>query len=190
MKKDIEAATEKIRAQDYDGALEILKKALQAEAKNVNALYLSGLSYAKKKMYPEAKANLEEIIGLTPDFAPGHFQLGVCYQQTGEKEKALAQYREVIRLDPKNLDNYFNAALILVEMNKTAEALEYCTIILATRPDDPDVNEVAGQCQLQLGDYPKALSFFEKAVAFSQDEGKKKTMNELIAALQKAINQK
>jgi tetratricopeptide (TPR) repeat protein len=190
MKKDLEDATEKIRNLDYDGALGILKKALQTDPKNVNALYLTGLSYSKKKMYPEAREALEQVTALTPDFAPAHFQLGVCLQKLGEKEKALEQYREVIRLDPKNLDNYFNAALILVEMNQTADAFAYCTKILETRSDDPDVNEMAGQCQLQLGDYPRALAFFEKAVAFSQDNDKKKIMNELIADLRKTMKQK
>ena len=190
MKKDLEDATEKIRSLDYDGALDILKKALQIDPKNVNALYLSGLSYAKKKIFPEAKAALEQVTALTPDFAPAHFQLGVCYQQTGEKEKALAQYREVMRLDPANLDNYFNATLILVQLNQPAEALENCLKILQARPDDPDVNEMAGQCQLQLGDYAKALAYFEKALAFSKDEAKKKLLNELITDLRKSTGQK
>jgi tetratricopeptide (TPR) repeat protein len=186
MKKDLEDATEKIRNLDYDGALDILKKALQTDPKNANALYLSGLSYAKKKMYSEAKAALEQVTTLTPDFAPAHFQLGICYQQSGEPEKALAQYREVMRLDPANLDNYFNATLILVQLNKPTEALENCLKILQTRPEDPDVNEMAGQCQLQLGDYGKALAYFEKALAFSKDEAKKKLLNELIAELRKS----
>jgi len=186
MKKNLEAATEKIRELDYDGALEILKRALAADAKNVNALYLTGLSYAKKKKYPEAKEALEQVTALTPDFAPAHFQLGVCFQQQGDAEKALAQYREVMRLDPTNLDNYFNATLILVQLNQPTEALENCLKILQARPDDPDVNEMAGQCQLQLGDYPKALAYFEKALASSKDEVKKKLLNELIAELRKS----
>jgi len=190
MKKDLEAATEKIRDLDYDGALEILGRARQADAKNVNVLYLTGLSYAKKKMIPEAREALEQVTMLTPDFAPAHFQLGVCFQQSGEAEKALAQYREVMRLDPANLDNYFNATLILVQLNQPKEALENCLKILQARPDDPDVNEMAGQSHLQLGDYPKALAFFEKALAFSKDDAKKKLLNELIADLRKSVVQK
>ena len=190
MKKDLEDATEKIRELDYDGALDILNKALQADAKNANVLYLAGLSYAKKKMYIEAKAVLEQVTALTPDFAPAHFQLGVCYQQKGNGEKALAQYREVMRLDPTNLDNYFNATLILVQLNKPVEALENCLKILQARPNDPDVNEMAGQCQLQLGDYPQALAYFEKALSFSKDEAKKKLLHELIAELRKSIEKK
>ncbi|HUU06703.1 MAG TPA: tetratricopeptide repeat protein [Patescibacteria group bacterium] len=186
MKKDLEDATEKIRELDYDGALEILKRALESDAKNVNALYLTGLAFAKKKMYTEAKEALEQVTVLTPDFAPAHFQLGVCFQQEGEAEKALVQYREVMRLDPANLDNYFNATLILVQLNQPTEALANCQKILQERPDDPDVNEMAGQCQLQLGDYPKALACFEKALAFSKDEAKKKLLNELIAELRKS----
>ncbi len=187
LKKDLDDATEKIRMQDYEGALEILKRAMAADAKNVNVLYLTGLSYAKKKMFPEALAALEQVAALTPDFAPAHFQLGVCLQQSGEAEKALAQYREVMRLDPANLDNYFNATLILVQLNQPKEALENCLKILQARPDDPDVNEMAGQCQLQLGDYPKALAYFEKALAFSRDDAKKKLLNELIADLRKSV---
>lgn len=190
MKKDLDDATEKIRELDYDGALAILGRARQADAKNVNVLYLTGLSYAKKKMYPEAIAALELMTGLTPDFAPAHFQLGVCFQQAGEAEKALAQYREVMRLDPSNLDNYFNATLILVQLNKPTEALENCLKILQARPDDPDVNEMAGQSQLQLGEYAKALAYFEKALAFSKDEAKKKLLNELSTELRKSLGQK
>jgi tetratricopeptide (TPR) repeat protein len=190
MKKDLDAATEKIRVQDYDGALEILKRALATDAKNANALYLTGLSYTKNKMYLEAKGALEQVTVLTPDFAPAHFQLGVCYQQSDEKEKALAQYREVMRLDPANLDNYFNATLILVQLNQPKEALENCLKILQARPEDPDVNEMAGQSQLQLGDYPQALAYFEKALACNKDEAKKKLLAELISDLRKSIGQK
>lgn len=190
IKKDIEDATEKIRQLDYDGALEILGRARQADAKDMNVLYLTGLSYAKKKMYPEAVAALEEVTAATPDFAPAHFQLGVCFQQSGEAEKALAQYREVMRLDPSNLDNYFNATLILVKLNKPSEALENCLKILQARPDDPDVNEMAGQSQLQLGEYAKALPYFEKALAGSKDEAKKNLLNELISELRKSLGQK
>jgi protein O-GlcNAc transferase len=185
MKKDLEDATEKIRKLDYDGALEILRRALETDAKNVNVLYLTGLSYAKKKMVPEAIAALEQVTVLTPDFAPAHFELGVCLQQAGDAEKALLQYREVMRLDPENLDNFFNATLILVQLNQPAEALANCLKILQARPDDPDVNEMAGQCQLQLGDYPKALAYFEKALAFSKDEAKKKLLGELITDLRR-----
>jgi len=190
IKKDLDAATEMIRNQDYDGALDVLKKILQTDAKNPNALYLSGLSYLKKKMYPEAEAMLQEVTVLSADFPPAHFQLGVCYQQLGKKEKALEQYREVVRLDPKNMDNYFNAALILIEMQQSAEAMQYCAKILEVRPDDPDVNEMAARCQLQLGDYPKALAYFEKTMALTSDEAKKKDLSEIIASLQKTIQQK
>jgi tetratricopeptide (TPR) repeat protein len=190
MKKDLKDATERIRNQDYDGALEILGRARQADAKNANVLYLIGLSFAKKKMFPEAREALEQVTVLTPDFAPAHFQLGICLQQSGEMEKALAQYREVIRLDPANLDNYFNATLILVQANKPAEALENCLKILQARPDDPDVNEMAGQCQLQLGNYAQALTYFEKALTFVKDEAKKNLLNELIAELRKSLEKK
>ena len=190
LKAVIEAASDKIRAQDYDAALGILAKALQRDPKNVNLLYLSGLCLAKKRSFPEAKEALEQVTVLTPDFAPAHFQLGVCYQQTDEKEKALAQYREVMRLDPTNPDCYFNVALILIALNQPAEAMGFCEKVLQARPDDPDINEMAGQCQLQLGDYDKALAFFEKAAGLCKDEAKRQSLNELITTLRKAIKPK
>jgi tetratricopeptide (TPR) repeat protein len=190
MKKYLEDAAERIRNLDYDGALEILGRAQQADANNVNVLYLTGLSHAKKKAYPEALTALERVVALAPEFAPAHFQLGICYQQTDAKEKALEQYREVTRLDPANLDADFNAALILIALNRPAEAMGCCEKVLQERPDDPDLNEMAGQCQLQLADYPKALVFFEKAAALCKDEAKKKTMDDIIASLRKAMQPK
>lgn len=190
VKKDLDEATERIRALDYDGALEVLGRAAKADPGNTNVLYLTGLALAKKKMFAEARSALERVAAAAPDFAPARFQLGVCYQQTDEKEKALAEYREVMRLDPANLDAYFNATLVLIALNRPQEASGYCGTVLQARPDDPDMNEMAGQCQLQLGNYPSALAFFEKALASSRDEDKKKAMAELIAALKKTTGAK
>lgn len=190
VKKELDEAAERIRALDFDGALEVLGRAVTADPENTNVLYLTGLALAKKKRFPEARSALERVAAAAPDFAPARFQLGVCYQQSDEKEKALAEYREVMRLDADNLDAYFNATLVLIALNRPQEAVGYCEKVLQARPDDPDMNEMAGQCQLQLGNYPQALSFFEKAAATCRDEGKKKTMAELIAALKKTTGAK
>src|SRR4030043_648880 len=55
---------EKIKQGDYDGALAFLKDVLAKNPKDSNALYLIGMSYARKQMYPGAIEALTQVTQL------------------------------------------------------------------------------------------------------------------------------
>src|SRR4030043_1093772 len=110
----VKEAADKIGQKDFDGALVLLKGALEKDPKDVNARYLLGLSYSRKNMYPEALAALTQVIQSSPKFPPAYFELAVCYQQQNELDKALELYQKTMELDPNNADAAFNSGLILL----------------------------------------------------------------------------
>jgi tetratricopeptide (TPR) repeat protein len=183
----VKEAADKIGQKDFDGALVLLKGALEKDPKDVNALYLLGLSYSRKKMYPDAIDALTQVIRFSPKFPPAYFELAICYQQQDDLDKALEFYGKTLDLDPNNPDAAYNSGLILFGQNRMAEALVFFERALTLRPDDPVYLEMAGRCYINQADYEKAIASLEKAKAGYTDQEKIKFLDDLISKLKEQI---
>ncbi|MGB7297551.1 MAG: tetratricopeptide repeat protein [Candidatus Aminicenantales bacterium] len=188
MQGAVKEAFEKIRQNDYDGAIATLKDVLAEEPKDPNALYLIGLSYSKKKVYTEAVEALTRVIELVPDFAPAEFELAVSYQNLDEKDKALEHYRKTLELDPGNPDAAYNAGLILFGRNEVDEALAHFEKALSLRPGDSAHLEMAGRCYINKGDFPKAIEYLEQAKSGLTDQERLEFLESLISKLKEEIS--
>ena len=183
----VKEAADKIAQRDFDGAIELLKGALEREPNDVNALYLLGLSYSRKKQYPEAVEALSKVIQANPKFPPAHFELAICYQQQGETDKALEFYARTLELDPVNADAAYNSGLILFGQNKMDEALALFEKALNLRPDDPVYLEMAGRCYINRADFEKAIALLEKAKSGYTDPERISFLDSLIEKLKEQI---
>jgi len=176
----VEEAGESIRKGDLDGAISALQKVLETSPEDPNALFYLGLSYAGKKMHAEALAPLTRVTELSPAFPGAWFELGVCLGALGEPEKALAAYDRYLELDPANANGAYNSGLILFELNRIEEALVRFETGLAARPDDPELNEMAGRCHLHEARYDLAIARLEKARDATTDPEKRAFLENLI----------
>jgi tetratricopeptide (TPR) repeat protein len=183
----IQESADKIRQGDMDGAVAQLKEILDKNPKDVNALYLIGMAYSKKKMFPEAMGAFLQVAEMAPKFAAAFHQLGVCYQQQDQPEKALEAYKKALELDPANTDVFYNSGLILFKQSRVDEALERFEKALVLKPDDPAFLEMAGRCYINKADYPKAIEYLEKAKTGYNDPERTKFLDELIATLKTQI---
>jgi tetratricopeptide (TPR) repeat protein len=187
MQGAVKEAADKIGQKDFDGAIELLKGALEKDPKDVNAIYLLGLSYSKKRMYPEAIEALTQVIQASPKFPPAYFELAICYQQQDELGKALEFYQKTLDLDPSNADAAFNSGLILFGQNRMDEALALFEKALILRPDDPVYLEMAGRCYINQADFEKAMEYLEKAKAGYTDQERIQFLDDLISKLKEQI---
>jgi len=183
----VKEAADKIGQRDFDGAIALLQGVLEKDPKDVNALYLVGLSYARKKMYPEALAALTQVTQLSPKFPPAYFELAICYQQQNDSDKALEFYRKNLDLDPNNPDAAYNSGLILFGQNRVDEALALFEKALSLRPDDPAYLEMAGRCYINQAKFEKAIEYLEKAKSGYADQERIKFLDDLITKLKEQI---
>jgi tetratricopeptide (TPR) repeat protein len=183
----VKDAADKISQKEYDGAIALLKEALEKDPNDVNARYLLGLSYARKKMLPEAIDALTKVIESNPKFPPAYFELAVCYQQQDELDKALELYGKTLELDANNPDAAYNSGLILFRKNRVDEALVFFEKALTLRPDDPVYLEMAGRCYINQAQFEKAIEYLEKAKAGYTDQERIKFLDDLIAKLKEQI---
>ncbi len=189
MQGEIKEAFEKIKQRDYDGAIVMLKDALAKNPKDPNALYLIGMSYSKKQMYPEAIEALVQVVELVPKFPAAQFELAIGYQNQGEKDKALEYYKKTLELDPNNPDASFNAGLILFGQNRIDEALVFFEKALSLRPDDSAYLEMAGRCYINGGDFPKAIEYLEQAKRGLTDQERVEFLEGLITKLKEQVKE-
>jgi tetratricopeptide (TPR) repeat protein len=176
----IKAAGDRIKADDPDRAIALLKPLLEKRPDDENALFFIGIAYARKKMYREAVEAQEKVARIKPEFPSAYFELGVSYRHLGENEKALAAYAKNLELDPRNADSAYNSGLILFELNRVEEALARFEQGLAARPADPELLQMAGVCCLNQGRYEAAVAHLEKARGATNDPAKIAFLDEML----------
>src|SRR5256885_1326811 len=62
--------------------------------------------------YENAAHELEGAVNAAPDFAAARMNLGNAYRGRQELDKAISQYKQVLRLKPDWADTYFNLAIL------------------------------------------------------------------------------
>jgi Flp pilus assembly protein TadD len=184
----VKDAADKVRQGEYDTAISKLKAVLDKNPKDSNALYIIGMAYLKKKMWPEAVQSFLQVVDLSPKFAAAYYQLGICYQQQRELQKALEYNQKAMDLDPSNADAPYNSGLVLFELNRMDEALACFERVLSMKPGDPASLEMAGRCYINRANFEKAIDYLDKAKAgYAADPEKLKFLDDLIAKLKEQI---
>lgn len=75
---------------------------LYAKAQDAQSYYQNGYQYFSQGDYQKAEENYRKAIDLDPSFENAHYWLGKVYRQTGQHDKAVMQWIEVLRINPRN----------------------------------------------------------------------------------------
>ena len=103
-------------------------------------------------------------LAVTRDNALAHLNLGAAYQDQNRLVEALAEYHEVLRLDPAREEAYNNIARILSDEGKPAAALEYSQAALQLKPRSPAQHDGLGIILAELGRLDEAGHQFDEAL--------------------------
>jgi tetratricopeptide (TPR) repeat protein len=75
-----------------------------------------------------------EAATLNPADASAHFNLGLLYEQRGEKEKAEAEFRRAVEIDPEDADAHYQLGRIAREEGHLEEAREHFESVVRSSP--------------------------------------------------------
>ena len=98
---------------DPDGAMLAFKKALEVRPDYLPAHILLAQMSLEAEDYPGAEEHLRKILQAGGNNAAAHLNLGVAYKGQGQSDKAMQEYDEAEKLDPKMAAVYLNRAIIL-----------------------------------------------------------------------------
>jgi len=120
-----------------DLAVNLLKQAINLDATNVS-LYLHFADISSVHQSFQVGINVvNDGISQQPKAAPLYFARGVLYVQTGQFDKAQADFEKAYELDPKQSLSAAAQGLAEVEANDLDKALSTVQAKLKARPNDP-----------------------------------------------------
>ena len=108
--KVLEAAQKYLAKGQYDKAIAEYQKVLQADPKDVRTLLKIGDIHTKK--------------GSTREACDAYLKVGEAYTQQGFHLKAVAVYKQILKLDPQRIDVYLKLASNYEQLELTSDAIQ------------------------------------------------------------------
>lgn len=97
--------------------------------------------------------------------------LGVVLMAHGDKDGAVARYREALRLRPDNVPAHISLANVLLHDGNMAEGVGHLERVLELEPANSEARNLLGVVLLQQGNVRAALREWEKTVEFDPANG-------------------
>ncbi|MGA9153369.1 MAG: tetratricopeptide repeat protein [Candidatus Nitrosopolaris sp.] len=113
----------------YDEAKKVLTEVLKVTSKDPEIMAMMAEIFIAENKLSEAKAWLDKILALFPNYPRAFYDLGFIYQGKKQWNKAITAYKRAIRNYPKDskeekADAYQNLGSALWEERRREEALE------------------------------------------------------------------
>ncbi|MPZ18302.1 MAG: tetratricopeptide repeat protein [Luteitalea sp.] len=122
---------------DLAGAKAAVDAALASYPSDAALRNLAGVVSARQDAYVAAESHFKTAIRLAPHAAAAYENLGRLYQERSgvddaARAKAITTYRQLLRVDPTNLEGLYQAAFLLALEGQFAESRE----LIGRLPDD------------------------------------------------------
>jgi tetratricopeptide (TPR) repeat protein len=103
-----------------------------------------------------AKALFEQVVAIDPNFAVGHYNLGMALKQLGNLTAAIAHYQKAIALQPTYAEAYQNLAVAQLKLGQISDSLEafHQAIALHAQQNPAEAERLRqGLKEMQLGSF-------------------------------------
>lgn len=124
------------------------------------------IAYFNMNRIPDAKAEAERSLQISPDFDRAQLLLAMCQMAQGENGQALANYRNLVKKRPANPIYWATLTQTLVTLGdkNDAEALRAGRKALALAPNNPVALAATGAVLTRMGNFTAARPLYERLV--------------------------
>jgi tetratricopeptide (TPR) repeat protein len=144
-------------------------------------------SYQRAEHYQESIPILEKLAAAHPDQLADGFLLGAAYDRTGQRDRAVAELRRVLKLDPDfhAAMNYLGYTFAEAGMN-LEEALALVSRAVTLDPDNGAYVDSLGWTYFRLGRTDQARGMLERAARLDPEDA---TLQEHLGDVYVALGQ-
>jgi tetratricopeptide (TPR) repeat protein len=144
-------------------------------------------AYQRLDRYQESIPLLEKLAAVHPDQAVTGFLLGAAYERTGQRDKAVAEFRRVLQVEPDfhAALNYLGYTFAEAGVN-LEEALTLVSRAVALEPDNGAYVDSLGWAYYRLGRTEQARSYLERAARLEPEDA---TLQEHLGDVYVALGQ-
>jgi tetratricopeptide (TPR) repeat protein len=146
-------------------------KSVQLKPDYTTAWKSLGMVYESLQQPREAVHAYTQVLQREPDDLPTRLKRAQLFQQLNQMEDALADYQYLTKVYPRNADALLGAGLILVRLQRYADALLYLGRALqlfnTTEPLYWTILTEMAHCELNLKQYGKAREHFAEVLKYN-----------------------
>jgi tetratricopeptide (TPR) repeat protein len=121
--------------EEYEDAIKCFRKAISMDDTFAGPHYCLSLVYEFTQRYPEAIAELEHAIRLNPKDTFFLNRIAALHFGIGQFEKARNYTKQVVEIDPKDVNANKHMALVCYNLKDYAVAFEYYRKLITIKPD-------------------------------------------------------
>ncbi len=166
--RQVDLALEETNARGYKAALPAWRKAVELNPDDAKSQIHLGAALVETGHANDAIAAYRKAGALDPENPDSYSQLGFLLARLGKPEEAIPVLVNALQLDPANevSQRTFCGALSQSE-SRTKQAIDFCGLVLAGRPNDADVHVNLAVALARGGNAKEALSHLERAAEIS-----------------------
>jgi tetratricopeptide (TPR) repeat protein len=152
----------------YTEAVQEIVRAIELDPNNLDARVRMGNYYmvGKQPNIVEAERLAKDVLGKDPNFIEGHILMAtILYAQDREHpEKALAELKRAVEIDPKRIESYLSLARFYTTINDAAHAEETLRKAISINPNSALAHAEYGRFLVASNRAGEAEAEFKKAV--------------------------
>jgi len=160
-----------LRHRDPAGAEAALRRAMERDARFVDAPFQLGNLLRQQGQFAAAVSAYEKALPLAPDNVAIRNNLALAQDGAGEAPRAIATWRDVLRVDPGHRQAIGNLIHVLCRERNHEEAARLFERHIRGMADiDAGIWVDYGICKHRLLDYPAAEAAFRRALSLAPDD--------------------
>ena len=164
----IRAASDALRARQFDEAHRILQPALEKSPGNKQLWMLQGLAYLGAEKKKEALASFQSALKISPDYLPA-LEGAAQIEFDAGSQAAVPLLQHVLRLKPDDSTSHAMLAVLASKQGDCATAIQHFDKSASLTSSQPAALQQQGICLLKLKQLDRAITAFQQVLELKGD---------------------
>lgn len=167
----IHAALILLQLKRDDDAMKELATAAERFPNSPQVSFYYGIVYTETKQYAKAVKSIEEALRLAESSSPDmlkhvfYYQYGAALERNGEFDKAVAQFRKALEMNPDYANAYNYLGFMFADKNvNIEEASKLIEKALSFEPENGAFLDSMGWVYYRQGKFDKAVEYIQRAI--------------------------
>jgi predicted Zn finger-like uncharacterized protein len=135
----------------YEEAIGHYRSAVEKEPEGLSSRFLLGTTYRRMQRVDLAAAEFDKVFASDKDYPGLAMERGLLFEQSGQIEKALEQFRAALEKAPDDLDLQLRVGAAYVGVHHPDDALLILKKVIAKRANSAEANHYLGRAFFQKG---------------------------------------